>query len=166
MKRKDLAVALGISPSLVSRFAGRGMPTHDIELARRWRDRHLDPARRKEHRAQLPPSFDALVARAERAGARALAALGGPTWPNASDDCRAALRAVPTIARPAVRLPVPVFDALCAEVIAAVEADRTDADRQRDAEVFADDAEADEMGAFWYSVAAGELRIGQGGGRR
>ncbi len=159
MKRKDLAVALGISPSLVSRFAGRGMPTHDIELARRWRERHLDPARRKEHRAMMPPSIDTLVARAERAAALALAALGGPAWASAAEDCRAALRAVPASARPAVRLPAALLDVLCSEVIAAVERGRTDADRQRDTEVLVDDSEAEGAGDFWYAVAAGELRL-------
>jgi transcriptional regulator with XRE-family HTH domain len=44
MKQKDLARALGISPAMVSKLAARGMPTHDLAKAKRWRKRHLSPA--------------------------------------------------------------------------------------------------------------------------
>ena len=52
MLRKDIAAELGISPSMVTRLAKRGMPTSDANSARRWRDRHLDPARVKGLRMQ------------------------------------------------------------------------------------------------------------------
>lgn len=53
MNRKDLALALGISASMVSRLAKRGMPTDNVERAQRWRKRHLEPGRRKDVR--MPP---------------------------------------------------------------------------------------------------------------
>lgn len=54
MLRKDLAAALGISGSMVSRLGKRGMPTHDVASARRWRDRHLEPGRMKGMRLEPP----------------------------------------------------------------------------------------------------------------
>lgn len=56
MQRKDLASALNISPSMVSRLAQRGMPTDDVERARRWRKRHLDPGRIKGARFSADPA--------------------------------------------------------------------------------------------------------------
>jgi hypothetical protein len=47
MQRNELAALLDISPSMVSRLAKRGMPTDDLERARRWRKRHLHPGRVK-----------------------------------------------------------------------------------------------------------------------
>ena len=47
MTQKELAQALGISAGMVSRLAKRGMPTDDLERAKRWRKRHLEPGRVK-----------------------------------------------------------------------------------------------------------------------
>lgn len=47
MKKKDLAQALGISASMVSRLSRRGMPTDCVERAKRWRKRHIEPGRIK-----------------------------------------------------------------------------------------------------------------------
>lgn len=57
MQQKDLALALGISPAMVSKLAKRGMPTDSLERAQRWRRRHLELARGKSARlsaAQAP----------------------------------------------------------------------------------------------------------------
>jgi hypothetical protein len=51
MQQKELAVLLDISPAMVSRLAKQGMPTDDPERAKRWRKRHLEPARMKGSRA-------------------------------------------------------------------------------------------------------------------
>ena len=40
----DLAAALGISASLVSRLKARGMPTDSVATANAWRHQNLDPA--------------------------------------------------------------------------------------------------------------------------
>ncbi len=47
MTRTELAGLLGISISMVSRLAKRGMPTDTLERAQRWRKRHLEPGRMK-----------------------------------------------------------------------------------------------------------------------
>lgn len=51
MKSKELAYALGISAAMVSKLAKRGMPTHSIEEAEKWRKKNLDPTRTKQNRA-------------------------------------------------------------------------------------------------------------------
>lgn len=50
MKQKELAQALGLSTSSVSKMAKRGMPTDSLERAQRWRKRHLEPSRVKGSR--------------------------------------------------------------------------------------------------------------------
>jgi hypothetical protein len=48
MRRKflkaDLARALGLSRSSVTKLAKRGMPTHSVDAATEWRRRNLDPS--------------------------------------------------------------------------------------------------------------------------
>lgn len=39
--QRDLAQALGLSPSAVSRYAAKGMPTDSVEAALLWRRRHV-----------------------------------------------------------------------------------------------------------------------------
>lgn len=51
MEKQELARLLGISPSMVSRLAKRGMPIDSVERAARWRRRHLEPGRVKGMRA-------------------------------------------------------------------------------------------------------------------
>ncbi|MFO1413941.1 MAG: hypothetical protein U1F10_08540 [Burkholderiales bacterium] len=62
----DIARALDISASMVSRHAKRGMPTHNVELARAWCDNNLVTALRKERRTigaprtvEQPPAWTA-----------------------------------------------------------------------------------------------------------
>lgn len=43
MKLTDLAAALALSPSAVSRLAARGMPTETVEAAAAWRGSHVRP---------------------------------------------------------------------------------------------------------------------------
>lgn len=50
MQQKELAEALGISPTMVSKLVKRGMPATSLEAAQRWRRRHLEPARLKNAR--------------------------------------------------------------------------------------------------------------------
>lgn len=45
MLKKELAELIGVSPSMISRLAKRGMPTDSLERALRWRKRHLEPGR-------------------------------------------------------------------------------------------------------------------------
>lgn len=57
MQKKELAQLLGISASMVSRLAKRGMPTDTLERAQRWRKRHLEPGMVKGSRmgTEAPP---------------------------------------------------------------------------------------------------------------
>jgi hypothetical protein len=50
MLKKELAALLGVSESMVSRHAKKGMPTDSLERAKRWRKRHLEPGRVKGSR--------------------------------------------------------------------------------------------------------------------
>lgn len=47
MTKAELAQALGISASMVSRLARRGMPVDCVDRAKRWRKRHIEPGRIK-----------------------------------------------------------------------------------------------------------------------
>lgn len=57
MQRQELAKHLGISPSMVTKLAKRGMPVDTVERAKRWRNRHLEPGRVKGSRmgTEAPP---------------------------------------------------------------------------------------------------------------
>lgn len=50
MLQKELAEALDISPTMVSKLVKRGMPTDTVERAVRWRKRHLEPGRVKAYK--------------------------------------------------------------------------------------------------------------------
>ena len=71
MKLKDLAYALGISPSMVSRLAKRGMPVTSIADAEKWRKKNIDPSYMKQNRvrtkeaAKVPKRHDDLVTEKE-----------------------------------------------------------------------------------------------------
>ena len=112
--RKELAKALGISAPSVTKMAKRGMPTDTVERVRRWRDRHLDPGRTVDgradyrqkrgpgapqaidHEVELPHRELAAVAALGRAAASALDA---GSMKVLEPHLRAALRAVPHWAR-------------------------------------------------------------------
>lgn len=73
MNQKELAQELGLSAPMVSKLAKRGMPTDDVDAARRWRKRHLEGTRMKGIRA------DTLAAAPQRAKpSTAAAAPAGP----------------------------------------------------------------------------------------
>lgn len=50
MLKKDLATALGISGPMVSKLSARGMPTHSIDAASRWRAANLAQSYTKRYR--------------------------------------------------------------------------------------------------------------------
>lgn len=183
MLRKDLAKQLDISAAMVSKLAKRGMPTHDVQAARRWRDRHLEPARRKDARIDGQRNADwrgrrhreaasahdraAAVARAESLAAAVRESMEagqdpGPMLP----ELRAALRGVPHEARPQVAMDRGVWDALTVDVRRTLDRQEAEAADNGGADVGGDasggeaedmsDDEAAEVGAFWYAVAAGE----------
>ena len=135
----QLAAALGLSQAAISQSVAKGMPTHSIEAARAWRETHLHPGRAKP--APRAPSLSALLEEAE-----ALLDVGGDIGP-LMPDLRLALRQVPDDQRAAVAMSEGLWDSLTAPIGHAFKPERGAALTQ---------AEADEMGAFWFAVAAGE----------
>ena len=75
MTKKELAEALGISGSMVSRLAKQGMPFSSVAAARAWRELHLETARMKGFRADTPYTPQPPVAAAAKANSARLAAL-------------------------------------------------------------------------------------------
>lgn len=63
MLKKELAQLLGVSESMVSRHAKKGMPTDSVERAQRWRRRHLEPGRIKGQRYD-PKAKNAAITKA------------------------------------------------------------------------------------------------------
>jgi hypothetical protein len=136
MLRKDLARALGISGSMVSRLAKEGMPTGSVEAATRWRRMRLDPARVKGARIDQPlpvprsiqaaaPAHPPAELAPTSAAARAIGAdeasalgdevhdaLGTPAEAFAVRLLRHTLRAVPRAERSLVALSPEIWDAL------------------------------------------------------
>lgn len=135
----QLAAALGLSQSAVSQLAKQGMPTNSIAAARAWRETHLHPGRAKP--APRAPSLSALLEEAE-----ALLDVGGDIGP-LMPDLRLALRQVPADQRAAVAMSEDLWDSLTAPIGHAFKPERGAA---------LTPAEADEMGGFWYAMAAGE----------
>lgn len=135
----QLAAALGLSQAAISQSVAKGMPTHSIEAARAWRETHLHPGRAKP--APRPPTLAALLRKAE-----ALLEAGegvAPLLPR----IREALRKVPDDQRAAVGMSEGLWHVLVKHVADACEPERGAALTQ---------TEVDEMGGFWYAVAAGE----------
>lgn len=152
-------MALGISAPMVTKLAKRGMPTDKgVEAAARWRRRHLEPARSKGLRAgtertaipigdvsTLIPAhaITTLLRRVEELSMLASDALAGGSWQFVAPILRQALQAVPSEARPQVRMPLEVWDALTADLPGGGGNDP-------------DDLSDEFMGVFWYQIALGE----------
>jgi hypothetical protein len=161
MNGSQLGKALGISGSMVSRLAKRGMPTDSVDKAMRWRARHLEFARVKGVRpdtvneavpATSTPSaamrhVDDLMRLAQQLLASGVADA-------VVVELRAALRAVPSDYRQFVLVDLDVMNLLCAEVIATFERESTGAPEEK---APMNEDEEDEMCVFWYQVAAGEI---------
>lgn len=182
--QKQLAGQLQIAESTLSAWAKAGAPVNDgAEAVRRWRNRNLRPyipsappgptreavdsdaladeleaMMRNTAVMHLADSMTLVTTLATIAATRLQ--MGHPLG-DVEQPLRIALRAVPQGRRAAVGLPEPVFTALCADVLAAVEqAFPTPAARQADRDAFdaGGAAEREAMGRFWYSIAAGELQ--------
>lgn len=159
MTLTDLARGLHISKGQASKLAARGMPTSSIDAAIAWRKSNLDPAWAKiPGSGRVEPIHlrgrDAL-ARITRLALAAHAELGTPGLASHLPGLRIALKAIPAKDRPKVAMPVEIWDALTLEVAAEVGTDgnqRADTSSGPDL----DAAECAELGAFWYSAAAGE----------
>jgi hypothetical protein len=158
-----LAAALGIDPAMVTRYGRKGMPLHSIEAAQAWRSANV--------RVRMTPETDASATgralEGEQAAARAGALLqaagellehGGDVGPMVA-TIRQAMSAVPGEQRGRVLFPANIMDWLTEDVAKVVKkgdpsgllyGNLVQGRRPR--------GEAVDMGAFWYAVAAGEIR--------
>ena len=173
MSQSDLAHALGISQPMVSRLVRRGMPD-DVDGARRWRTDHLNIALRKESRACLaspPPPSQApddgaeALAHAQRMVDLAAELLAMGKLAAVVVDLRLALRRVPIRNRGSLLLPMALWRELMTDVIEFLGVPHSQLVEHGNAENSAmSDDDAEEAGAFWYTVAAGEFVLGGAAG--
>jgi hypothetical protein len=158
--------ALGLSSASMTKCKKMGMPVHSVDAARTWRENNIaptahqylkrNPAHQPRHK---PPHQSGAVPHALALLGIAAAALeAGQTITAMVPTLRAAMHAVPMHERDgAMLLPVPVMDVLTGDVFAILaDLDNTSEGPATDGPMT--DDEADEMGRFWYQVAAGEIR--------
>ena len=163
-----LAAALGIDPAMVSRHRRRGMPVHSIEAAQAWRAEHV----RVRWKPEGEPGDTSRAIDGERAvkvagtmleAAGELLESGGDVMPLVP-SIRQAMAAVPPSLRDRVLLPLAVMDVLTEDVARVLQ--------QGDPSGLIYGAlypwrrtkgEDVDMGAFWYAVAAGEIRVRRSG---
>ena len=142
------------------------MPTDSLEHAAAWYTRNVDQVRsignRLSRGAPMPPAprrdGSAALARAAALAAAAHHMLEAGAFEQIEDELRAALRAVPSEARAALKLPLDVFRELTRGVFDSIEAHKEPGDFV-EGSMSPEDAEW--LGAFWYQVAAGEMVLQQ-----
>ena len=171
--QNHLAELLGIAKSMCSRHVHRGMPTDSVEAARAWMNADLDPARRKGIRfdqyyqtPQRQPTTSNEPSLADQASALMQAASmlleSDQSIEALMPSLRAGLRAVPPTDREDVWLYADVIKLLVADMLALWPTDRN-ALCDDGSPVYLDremtDSEAQVMGEYWYSVAAGEIVV-------
>lgn len=145
LSQNDLAKALGLAPSAVTKLKKQGMPVHSVEAALEWRRRHIRMDLRAKRPAIVPPiptlqqvtDLAMLAHQALQCGEFGLIA----------PRLRSALQALPPGAD--VAMPLEVWDALTADTFERI------AGAPRGEVVELDEAQAETMGAFWLSIASG-----------
>lgn len=162
MKKQSQAAigrALGLSPASMSKLKGQGMPTDSVQSARTWRDRNIRPTantpelRRTEPQVERTQSGTVENVHAwMRMAATALAR--GQSIASMLPTIRAEMARVPTHQRGAVLVHPDVMDLLTASV--AYQLPGEDEFLASEDATMPDD-EAQDMGRFWYQVAAGEI---------
>ena len=149
--QSEIAAALQIHKTLVTRYRRRGMPVDSIEAARAWK---LATVRVRIGSAPPP---DAAPPSAQLHAAQALADHAGELLADGGDVAalvpaiRQALAAVPEHERADVGLSRELWDVLVERVLALVPAE------DKNSGARAGPAEEEDMGNFWYRVAAGEV---------
>ena len=180
--QNHLAELLGISKGAASKQAGRGMPTNTLEAATAWRKKNLNPAAIKGSRFDkhykpslsrnpITPAPDQTTPEPDwfSLAAAVLDVADELLQAQQSIDCiiptlRAALACVPVSERPALPLPLNVIEVLVADVMTLLPPQKDNPQNDDGTPVFCDgddmsETEADELGAFWYQVAAGEFKV-------
>lgn len=161
--KKDLAQALGISGSMVSRLAKQGMPTSSVPAAHAWRQLHLETARMKGFRAGTPymplPSKHVTAAEdAMRAGRAVLDA--GPSFDVIAPSVQAAMQAVPERERHLVGMDEKVMRVLLKPLL-DLEDEEGDLTASGSAHggISMSDEDAAYVGRWLYLIACGEAWI-------
>ena len=159
--QSEIAAALQIDKSLVSRYRKRGMPVHSIEAARAWKFSHVRPRIGSAWPPEAaPPSAQLHAAQALADHAGELLAAGGDVAALVP-AVRLALAAVPEHERADVGLSRELWDVLVDRVLALVP------DEEKNSDAHMGPAEEEDMGDFWYRVAAGEVvPVAQAGASR
>ena len=161
--QNDLAAALGISASMLSRLKKRGMPVDSLASARVWRALHLKPELTKENRytpfreAPRPAKQDkSNPDQVNSIGRLALNQFGayGPIL-------KQVMRTLPRSLRSEVSLPVPVWEALTNDEFKKIDlwekANGIEPIPPPTAEELADPD--NEAGNFIFDIAAGIIRF-------
>lgn len=179
MLKKDLAKALHISASMVSRLAKLGMPTDSVAGARRWRECNLETGRMKDvrigHSSAAPAAAprDRLTVSHAREEVEALMEAAGRTLRAGQKIdamvplLRSLLRAIPPAERAPIGLDFDVVTVLAADVLALLPPRETAPLNEDGTPVYTSDHGAaaqsdddvDDLGKFWYQVAAGEIVV-------
>lgn len=150
MKTADLARALKISTSMVRRLVRKGMPTSDVAAAQAWRRENTDPARAKVPPPRLSDHYHVAQSLGMHLGG--VLARGEDTS-GLIGPMRIALRALPPREAEELKLPMPVWLALTADVREAMEMHAAPGDVGK-----LDEEEAGAMSKFWMGVAGGDVR--------
>jgi hypothetical protein len=162
-KAREIAEALGLSPGRISQLRRDGMPVDSIEAARAWYSRRVDLARSlgQRNRPVQPrraraeqPSGEAALGRVVVLAARAEVALAVGRFAEIEPGLRAALADVPPEHRPLIELSMPLWEALCGDVLAVVR----EFAEPGDAAVELPPEDLSRMAAFWHAVACGHVR--------
>lgn len=151
--------ALGLSSANMTKLRKQGCPMDSVESVRAWRMERQDVARSKPEPSRTPSPRRSL-AHVEACMQTAAAILdGGASLGPFTPTLRAALAAVPSHARDRVELHLGVMKALLAPVLALIPPRDSDPLNDDGTPVYVDelsDGDAQEVGEFFYSIAAGE----------
>jgi hypothetical protein len=163
--------ALGLSRSLIHRYVGMGMPTTSIDAARAWHRECIKPTAHSlikpenARRSEVPATHASVVHACALMAHAADALATGQAITVMVPALRAALHAVPLRERAAMLLHSAVMDVLISQVAAllpprgALNDDASPAWHSADHPMTVHDA--DELGRFWFKVAAGEIVVGE-----
>lgn len=151
---------LGLSSANMTKLRKQGCPTDSVESVRAWR---LDRQNIAQRKPEPPRASSPHLRRLEHAGAcmQAAAAMleAGASLDAFAPTLRSALAAVPVRVRDQVHLHLDVMKVLLAPVLALVPPRESNPINDDGTPAYVDqmsDGDAQELGAFWYAVAAGE----------
>jgi hypothetical protein len=166
LSQNAIGRALGLSSASMTKCKHMGMPVHSVEAARAWREHNIAPTMHKylkpspttQPRPKARQPSGALPHALALMGIAAAALEAGQCITAMVPTLRAAMHAVPEHERDdTMLLHVEVMDVLVADVAKVMTEYDDGEDRYNPGDPMPDD-EADEMGRFWYRVAAGEIR--------